>query len=85
MNNTVTVSTTELKNNLSDIINSVYYEKKTTIVERHGKPLLKLMPITEKRVEKRDINALVDKYFGILPDFPDVTKMRHMRKRAITL
>lgn len=64
--NTTTVNATDLKKNISEILNMVYYEKRVAIVERHGKPLVKIVPIIKE--------AHLDDYFGALPDFPKVGK-----------
>ncbi len=83
---TISVTASELKNNVSEILNKVHFGKVTAIVEKHGKPIAKIMPVVEKKkTRKKDIAALLDKYFGILPDFPNVTKDRRSRKKSITL
>lgn len=78
--NTTIVTATELKNNAADILNRVYYEKKIAIVERYGEPIARIVPV-EKEKSKKDIEAVLKKYYGIMPEFPDVTKMRIFRKR----
>ena len=40
-----TISATELKNKLSEVLNSVYYNQTTVIVEKHGKPVARIIPI----------------------------------------
>jgi len=51
---TYTVSATELKNKVSDILNDVYFRRKIVIVERYGKPIVKIVPIqTSDKVEKK--------------------------------
>ncbi|OGD86634.1 hypothetical protein A2164_02370 [Candidatus Curtissbacteria bacterium RBG_13_35_7] len=76
-----TVSATELKNKVADILNHVVYTKSETIIEKHGKPVAKIVPIGEK--SEKDIALVIDRYFGVLPDFPDVTKFRRSRRRKI--
>lgn len=76
---TTVISATELKNKVSKIINEAYFKRETIIVEKHGKPMIKIMPIEEDREKK--IKEALDKYCGIMPDFPDVTKFRRSRKR----
>lgn len=76
------VSSTDLKRHISDIVNTVYYEKSTAIVERHGKPMVKITPIEEKTTGS--IKSLKD-YFGILPDFPDVSSSRRFERKVPAL
>jgi len=47
MANTYTISATEFKNKVSDILDDVYFRRKTVIVKRYGKPLVKIVPITD--------------------------------------
>lgn len=82
--NTSYISATDLKKNISEVLSRVYYEKQITIVKRHDEPIVKMVPM-EKTETKKDIAAILDKYYGIMPDFPDVTKMRKFRKRTIKL
>ncbi len=81
----ITISATELKKNASAILNDVAYGGKIAIIERHGKPLVKIISIEEAEKKTRDIKVLLDKYYGAAPDFPNVTKMRHFRKRNVRL
>jgi len=78
--NTTAVTATELKNNTADILNRVYYEKKIAIVERYGEPIARIVPV-EKEKSKKDIEAVLKRYYGIMPDFPEVTNIRYFRKR----
>ena len=81
---TYTISATELKKRVSEVLNTVRYEKREAVVERHGKPIARIVPVL-KADKKKDVSALLKKYYGIMPDFPDVTTMRHFRKRNIKL
>ncbi|MBI4036225.1 type II toxin-antitoxin system prevent-host-death family antitoxin [Candidatus Daviesbacteria bacterium] len=78
-----TISATELKNKLSAVLNSVYYNETVTIIEKHGKPIAEIVPVKKPKTGKMDIKKALDATFGILPDFPDVTKFRHSRRRKI--
>ena len=69
--NIINVTTTGLKNNVSGIMNSVYFKRKTVLVKRYGKVLAKIIPIA---IKKKKIDTT--KYFGSIPDFPDVTNER---------
>ncbi len=73
--NTFTVTATELKNNSADILNRVYYEKKTALIERHGKVIAMLNPkaIT---VPKETPAEVWKRYGGSMPDLSDVRKFR---------
>lgn len=79
-----TISATELKNRVSEILDEVYFNGKTVVVERYGKPLVEILPI-EKGAKKVEVKKALDATFGILPDFPDVTKFRVSRHRKIKL
>ena len=79
MNNN-SISASDLKNHASEILNDVYFGRKIAVIERYGRPIAKIIPI-EKSNES--IAEVIDRYFGALPDFPDVTKFRRSRKRKI--
>jgi len=76
-----TVSATDLKNKIADVLNRVVYTGSETIVERHGKPIARIVPVEKKSEE--NIARVIDRYFGSLPDFPDVTKFRRSRRNKI--
>lgn len=78
----VNVSATTLKNNVSNILNDVYFNKKTAVIKRYGTIIAKIVPVDK---ENRNIGFTLDKYFGALPDFPDISKERTFRKRSIGL
>lgn len=83
--NTTYIDATELKNNVSEILNSVYYEKKIAIVKRYGKTIAKIVPYSGDEKTKKNVSSLLDKYYGAIPDFPDVTSLRRSRKKSVTL
>ena len=76
--NTFTVTATDLKNRPADILNRVYYEKKTALIERHGKVIARVSPESPK---KETLSEIWKRYGGIMPDFPDVTKFRRNKRR----
>lgn len=78
----VNISASELKNNVSDILNDVYFNKKTAVIKRYGEIIAKIVPVDK---ENRDIQSILDKYFGALPDFTLVSKKRNFKKRSIKL
>lgn len=75
---TFTVTATEAKQNFSDILNRVAYERKTALVKRHGKVIARLSP--EEKSTKKDLNAIWKSFAGSMPDFPDVKKARYFGK-----
>ncbi len=80
------ISATELKNKISEVLNSVYFHGNVTVVERYGKPIAKVIPVERNKLTSReDIRKVLDATFGALPDFPDVTKFRRSRKKKLTL
>lgn len=76
------VSASELKNNVSNILNDVYFNKKTAVIKRYGEIIAKIVPVDK---ENKDMRSILDKYFGALPDFPDTSKGRNFKKRSIKL
>lgn len=78
----VNISASELKNNVSNILNDVYFNKKTAVIKRYGEIIAKIVPVDKTSIDTRSI---LDKYFGALPDFPNVSKERNFRKRSIKL
>ncbi|MGD8744648.1 MAG: type II toxin-antitoxin system prevent-host-death family antitoxin [Candidatus Woesebacteria bacterium] len=80
-----TISSTKLKRDTAEILNSVVYGNTEAIVERYGKPVAKLVPIKSKKgTNKRDWGKVIEKYYGAIPNFPDVTKDRLSRKKDIS-
>jgi len=78
---TTRLSSTELKRNTAEILNSVAFGEIEAVVERYGEPLVKIIPM--RTVEKgRNFKEALDEYFGAVPDFPDIRKSRHFRRRA---
>ena len=75
------ISATELKNKVSEVLNNIYFTGNETIVEKYGKPIAKIVPVDKR--SKESISEVIDRYFGALPDFPDVTKFRRSRRRKI--
>lgn len=81
----ISISATELKNKVSEILNEVYFEDKITVVERYGKPIVKIVPIREDKARSREeLKKALDHLFGAMPDFPDVTKFRVSRRRRVS-
>lgn len=73
-----TISATELKNRVSEILNEVAFRGNIAVIKRYGKPIAKIVPA-------ENLDKVLNKYFGALPDFPDVTKFRRSRKKKLTL
>lgn len=72
------ISATDLKNRVSDVLNDAYFHGKVTVIERYGKPIAEIVPA-------ENLDKVLNKYFGALPDFPDVTKFRRSRKKKLVL
>lgn len=85
--NTSFISATDLKKNISDVLNRVYYEKQITIVKRHDIPIAKIIPV-EKTEARKDLAAILDKYYGIWKNEPWAKnigrKSRRFRKRTVS-
>ena len=80
----VHVSASELKKNVAEILNSVYFDNKIALIKRYGKAVAKIVPV-DKKDKGENSSFLLNKYFGVLPDFPDVSKERTFRKRSVKL
>lgn len=78
------ISATKLKNNISYILNEIHFKGNVALIERYGKPIAKIVPIRNGETVTSLKKALHDSY-GILPDFPDVTRSRKSRKKTIGL
>lgn len=84
---TTVISATELKNRVSEVLNEVAFKGNATVIERYGKPIVRIVPIDDKarKMSKKDVKRVSDETFGILPDFPDVTKFRRSRRKTFSL
>jgi len=78
---TIVVSATELKNRVSEVLNEVTFKGNITVIERYGKPIAKIIPVGQK--PKESIAEIINRYYGAMPDFPDVTKLRYSGRRKI--
>lgn len=77
------VSATDLKNKAADILNEVMFTGSEMIVERYGKPVARITPISRSnRLGKVDIKKVLDRTFGSDPDFPEVTKFRTFGRKV---
>lgn len=79
--NKMTISASDLKRNISEVLNKVYFNKDIAVVERHGKPIAEITPI-EASVGKK---APVTTYFGALPELPEVRKERKFSRKIVDL
>lgn len=73
---TTIISATELKNRVSEVLNDVAFKGNVAVIERYGKPIAKIVPA-------ENLDKVLNKYYGALPDFPDVTKFRRSRKKKL--
>lgn len=82
--NTFTVTATELRKNAADILNRIYYEKKTALVERAGKVIIRMTP-ENADTPKESLLEIWNRYAGSIPDFPDVKKFRRNKRHWRTI
>ncbi len=54
--------------------------KKTAVINRYGKTIGKIVPIEKYSVKTKNTKSVLDRYFGALPDFSDISKNRTFRK-----
>ena len=78
------ISATKLKNNISYILNEIHFKGNVALIERYGKPIAKIVPIKDEETAT-SLKKVLDDSFGILSDFPDVTKARRSRKKTIQM
>lgn len=76
------LSSTELKRNTAEVLNLVAYGKVVAIIERYGAPLAKISAVDSSE-KKIDLRKSLKKYFGAIPDFPEVSKERYFRQRKV--
>lgn len=84
MNITYTTAT-DLKQNTSSIINSVFYKKTPIIIKRHGKPIVKIVPLDKTVAKKISTKENLDKFFASIPDIEIVKSKRFFRKKDLNL
>lgn len=80
---TTVISATELKNKVSEVLNSVYFTGNETVIEKYGRPIVKIIPVREVKRNREEIRKVLDATFGSIPDFPDVRSFRYFRKRKV--
>lgn len=78
------ISATKLKNNISYILNEIHFKGNVALIERYGKPIAKIVPIRNGE-NVTGLKKALHNFYGILPDFPDVTKSRKSRKKTLGL
>lgn len=72
---TFTISATDAKQHFADLLNRVAYEKKTALIEKHGKVIVRMVP-EKKTPPKKSLQEIWDSFGGSMPDLPDVRKFR---------
>jgi len=82
--NTFNLTATELKNNTAAIINEVVFGQREAVIVRHGRPVVRIVPVI-KLEEVKSKSAAMKKYFGSIKNFPAVGKLRLFRRRAVGL
>ena len=80
-----TISATELKNKAADVLNEVIFSGSEMVVERYGKPVVKIVPVKNVRKTKNDLKKALDSTFGAIPDFPDVARERRASRSFFKL
>ena len=80
-----TISATELKNKAADVLNEVIFSGSEMVVERYGKPVVKIVPVKNVRKTKNDLKKALDSTFGAIPDFPDVVRERRTSRSFFKL
>lgn len=74
MSDPTDISVAEVKRNFADVLGAVRYQDKRFIIERNGKPMAALVPLSDLETPPRDKHgflALV-KNFSDVPEFPEL-------------
>lgn len=80
------IAISDARATLPELVKKVNNTSDEIIITAYGKPVAKLVPANaDKTTEKKDYKKVLERSFGILPDFPDVTKARVSRKKRIKL
>ncbi len=76
------ISATSLKQNTSDILNSIYYQQVSAVIEKYGKPVAIIQPFHTKKLQTTQSKKSNqdDKYFGSLSDFPSHKTIKEKMK-----
>ena len=82
--NTFNLTATELKNNTAAIINEVVFGQREAVIVRHGRPVVRIVPVI-KLEEAKSKSAAIKRYFGSIKNFPAVGKLRLFRSRRLVL
>jgi tRNA(fMet)-specific endonuclease VapC len=76
-----TVTASELKRDTASILNDVAFGGESYMIERHGKYVAEIIPKRERSSKnKAEIREALKKYYGAIPDFPEVHKERTRRR-----
>jgi len=78
------ISSTDLKNKTAEILNLVRFGGIEAIIKRHGRPLAKILPFKAEE-KKTNLKENLKRYFGAIADFPEVSKNRYFKRKAINL
>ena len=77
---TITVRATDLKNRTSEVINWVFYKNKDVLVERYGRPVVKIIACSDGvETEKRDLQKVLDRYYGAIPNIKAPRRSKRTR------
>lgn len=78
------ISSTDLKNKTAEILNLVSFGGIEAIIKRHGRPLAKILPFKAEE-KKTNLKENLKRYFSAIADFPEVSKNRYFKRKAINL
>lgn len=92
-----TISATKLKHRIADVLNETYFNNTVTVIEKHGKPVAKIVPLQEadttteeeiRRLKREAMKSTAGAFKGTeLEDktFWDDVLKKHSRKTAIKI
>ncbi len=76
---TRTVTATELKVKTSEILDDVAFNKTTSLIERNGRLIAKLVPLENYANRENRVRVALKDSFGSIPDFPLVKRYKSRR------
>jgi len=80
------VTLSEARARLGELVERELPMKGEIYLVKYNRPVAKLS-LVGKRVRGKEWSAkkVIDKYFGAIPDFPDVTRYRRSREKPVSL
>jgi len=79
------VTATQLKLHVAEILNLALFQRATIYIERHGRRIAKIVPVEQIESLQTTREQTLRSFYGALPDFPAPASQRFFRKRQSLL